>query len=131
MKKINDVIKTIKARKDRSAWDRGVTAYALDLLEELNESIERGWRTEEDDLCNANLIIKSLLNGASDWKEYSFGGCSLISDSDIAERLCTASELKKTRNGDRNPNSRETWLDVQARALYQACNRICKAFTAK
>jgi hypothetical protein len=43
---------------------------------------------------------------------------------DIAERLCTPSELKKTRHGDRKPNSREEWLDVQARALYQASNRI-------
>lgn len=33
-------------------------------------------------------------------------------------------ELKRTDGGMNNPNSRETWLDVQARALYQACNRI-------
>lgn len=39
-------------------------------------------------------------------------------------------ELKRTDRGMNNPNSRETWLDVQARALYQACNRIrtiCRA----
>ncbi len=33
-------------------------------------------------------------------------------------------ELKRTDNGMNAPNSRETWLDVQARALHQACNRI-------
>ena len=39
-------------------------------------------------------------------------------------RVCTPSELKRTDGGMNNPNSRETWLDVQSRALYQACNRI-------
>lgn len=33
-------------------------------------------------------------------------------------------ELKRKHGGTYEPNSRETWLDVQARALYQACNRI-------
>ena len=33
-------------------------------------------------------------------------------------------ELKRKHGGAYEPNSRETWLDVQARALYQACNRI-------
>lgn len=130
MKKINEVISLIEARKDRSAWNKGVNVYALELLEELRESIERGWRTEEDDLCNTKLIRSALLNGAYDWKDYSWGGCSLIYDGDIAARLCTPSELKKTHNGERRPNSREEWLDTQARALYQACNRICKAFNA-
>ena len=69
-----------------------------------------------------------MLNGATDWREYSWGGCSLIYDGDIAERLCTPSELKKTRGGERRPNSREEWLDTQARALYQACNRIIRIY---
>lgn len=33
-------------------------------------------------------------------------------------------ELKRKHGGTYEPNSRETWLDVQARALHQACNRI-------
>jgi hypothetical protein len=63
---------------------------------------------------------KALLNGADNWNESSWGGCYEIYNSDIAERLCTPSELKKTRQGERRPNSREEWLDVQARALHQA-----------
>lgn len=129
MKTYTEVVEMLKNRKDRSAWNRGVNEYALELMEELAESIERGWITE-DEICNTTLIKKALLNGASDWKEYSWGGCSLIYDGDIAERLCTPSELKKTRNGERKPNSREEWLDTQARALSQACNRICRAFNA-
>ena len=51
----------------------------------------------------------------------------MIYDGDIAERLCCPSELKKTRNGERRPNSREEWLDVQARALRQASYMVRRA----
>ena len=61
-----------------------------------------------------------MLNGANNWDVYSWGGCSLIYNEDVAKRLCTPSELKKTRNGERRPNSREAWLETQARALRQA-----------
>ena len=61
-----------------------------------------------------------MLNGARSWHDYSWGGCSLIYDRDIANRVCTISELKKTDNGTKRPNRREEWLDVQARALHQA-----------
>lgn len=129
MKNLHEVVSVIESKKTRSAWDRGVNAYALEMLEELAFNVEHGYTTA-DDLCNCKMIRKALLNGAEDWQQYSWGGCSLIYDSDIAERLCCPSELRKTRNGERRPNSREEWLDVQARALYQACNRIVKAFNA-
>lgn len=129
MKELHEVINTIETKKTRSAWDRGVNAYALEMLEELAFNFAHGYITA-DDLCNGKLIRKALLNGAKDWQQYSWGGCSLIYNSDIAGRLCCPSELRKTRNGERRPNSREEWLDVQARALFQACNRICKAFNS-
>jgi hypothetical protein len=59
--------------------------------------------------------------------QYSYGGCSLIYDCDIAERLCSPSELKRTRDGERSPNAKEEWLDVQARALYQAARLVMRA----
>ena len=133
MKKLAEIISTIESTSPRSAWDRGVKVYALELLEELAESIEQGWR-DEDELCNRSMIERALLNGASSWNEYSWGGCSLIYNIDIAKRLCTPSEFRKvTRNGEshfelKDPNAREQWLDTRARALYQACNQICKAF---
>ena len=107
----------IEARKGRSAWDKGVNAYALDLLDNLAE-------LAPDDLSDRAIISAALLNGASNWQQYSYGGGALIYDSDIAEQLCTPSELKRCRNGERNPNSRESWLDVQARALHQAGLRV-------
>ena len=106
-----NIIKALQEKMDRSAWNKAVTIYALEILEELN--------TEE-------VTREALLNGASDWNQYSWGRCSLIYNSDIAERICTPSELKKRNGGEWRPNCNEEWLDVQARALSQACNRIMK-----
>lgn len=117
---------TLDQRKDRSAWDKGVTVYALELVEQLADAV-RGGYIDADDLMAPRMLRKALLNGADDWSTYSWGGCSLIYNSDIAERLCCPSELKRTRNGARRPNSREEWLDTQARALHQAANRVYKA----
>lgn len=115
--------KALEARKDRSAWSKGVTVYALELVEQLAEAAEGGY-IDAEDLTAPRMLRKALLNGADDWSAYSWGGCSLIYDSDIAERLCCPSELKRTRNGERRPNSREEWLDTQARALSQAEARV-------
>lgn len=115
--------KELEARKDRSAWDKGVTKYALELVEQLAEAAEGGY-IDADGLTAPRMLRKALLNGADDWSAYSWGGCSLIYNSDIAERLCCPSELKRTRNGERRPNGREEWLDTQARALSQAEARV-------
>ena len=127
MKNYNDIItaarEELSNRKDRRAWNKGVTVYALELLAEVEESITGGWN-DADILESPKLIEKAMLNGASDWNQYSWGGCSLIYDRDIAERLSNPTELKITRNGERKPNAREEWLDTQARALWQAARRV-------
>ena len=121
---LDKVAAELEAHKDRSAWDRGVNAYALELVEELRErAAYEGRNPEPGKECR-----EWMLNGAQDWNQYSLGGSSLIYDGDIAERLCTPSELKKTRHGERRPNSREEWLDTQARALTQACNRVARVY---
>lgn len=125
MTNIEKLYQSIESEKQRSAWDKGVTQYALEMVEQLSEQINGGY-FEELDLTESKKVRAALLNGAADWSQYSWGGCSLIYDSDIAERLCSPSELKKTRNGERRPNSREEWLDTQARALFQAANRVCR-----
>ena len=114
----------LEARNDRSAWNKGVNAYAFELVEELEERA----RYEGHDPKPGTECREWMLNGAQNWSEYSWGGSSLIYNEDIAERLCTPSELKKTRNGERRPNAREEWLDTQARALYQASNRIARIY---
>lgn len=125
MENIEKLYQSIESEKQRSAWDKGVTKYALEFVEQLGERINGGY-FEELDLTESKKVRAALLNGAANWSQYSWGGSALIYNGDIAERLCCPSELKKTRNGERRPNSREEWLDVQARALYQAANRVCR-----
>ena len=114
----------LEERKDRSAWQKGVTLYAFELVQELQERAEYEGRNPEP----GKDCREWMLNGAQDWEQYSWGGSSLICNSDIAERLCCPSELKRTRNGERRPNSREEWLDTQARALYQAASRVMRLY---
>lgn len=112
------IIDELEGRKDRSAWGRAVTEDALDMMEGI------GPECADDFPANTEEIERLLLNGAADWSAYSYGGSALIYDADIAERYCTPSELKNRRGGELPPNRREGWLDVQARALHQACRRI-------
>ena len=114
------LLEAVSAHKaGRSAWSRGVHAYAVELVEGLDSSA---------DLGNEVMLQKALLNGASSWAHYSEGGAALCYDADIAERLCSPSELKRLKWGMRAPNSRENWIDVQARALWQAHNVAEKAW---
>lgn len=111
MKKM-ELLKKIEEKKARSAWERGVKDYAIELIDYSD--------IEEFKYIDYKTLEYALLNGAEDWQRYSYGGCSLIFDGDIATRLCTPSELKIKKNGDLQPNKNETWLDIQARALRQA-----------
>jgi len=115
MKTNKQLTELIESTPARSAWGKGVKAYALELIE----------AAEVDPLpTDKEALKKELLNGADNWTQYSQGGSALIYDADICERLASPSEQKKTRNGERQPNPRETWLDCQARALYQAFHLI-------
>lgn len=121
---LDTVTADIKARRDRSAWDRGVSAYALELIDSIVERAEYEKHYPE----TVAELIDYALNGARDWEQYSWGGSALIYDCDIAERLCYPSELKRVKGGERRPNAREEWLDTQARALRQAYTRIKRAW---
>ena len=111
-------LENLKAVKCRSAWSKGVKEYAYSLLD--NIFLHRDYKA----ITNFKALHEVLLNGAPDWKRFSWGGCALIYDEDIAENLCSPSELKKCKNGMLGPNKKEKWLDVQARALFQAENLI-------
>lgn len=124
---LKKALENLESRADRSAWDRGVTAYARELLGGVVENVEGGYYAAPQTRAE---FERAAMNGATSWAQYSAGGCALIYDGDIAERLCTPSELKKKRGGELNPNSRETWLDTQARALFQAAGRAWKAVRA-
>ena len=115
-----ELLAAVSAHKaGRGAWSRGVHAYAVELVESLEDNV---------DLSNEVMLQKELLNGASSWREYSEGGCALVYDADIAERLCPPSAVKRTKWGMLPPNGRETWLDCQARALWQAHKVVERAW---
>lgn len=117
---------SLSEKPTRSAWSKGVKAYAFDILDNFKEWADNGYFPP--------LIEKSAMNGARNWQEYSYGGSSLLYDSDIAERLCSPSELRRVRMAEspyggvrQMANGRETWLDCQARALFQAWQMIEQA----
>lgn len=117
MKKI-ELLQAIENSPARSAWAKGVKEYAFELVEGLDLD------DDAEIVKGENLSTEILLNGAESWLQYSWGGNALIYDGDIAFRLCTPSELKRTADGVKRPNGREAWLDVQSRALYQAAALI-------
>lgn len=113
--KVIDIRKAIESLPaERSAWRRGVRQYAMDLIEDLPDFQD----------LNPENSRGVLLNGAVSWKEWAYGGCGLVYDCAIAERLCTPSELRKKRGGELEPSLRESWLDVEARAVGQAAAAI-------
>lgn len=122
---IRELYDEIIKQKPYSAWSKGVKQYAVDLLE---SEIEDNY----GNLCFKFScdLEKMLLSGASVWQEYSEGGCALIYNEDICRRLCPPYLIKKKKNGSLQPNSEESWIDVQARALHQAWRLIQGTFWA-
>ena len=109
--KVDEIRKALDAYKpQRGIWNEGVKDYAFDLLEILNdEYTEKDFNSE-----NIKELKNILLNGASDWLQYSQGGCSLIYDYEIKERLVCPSQ--RNRHFD--------CIYMQARALNNAWNLI-------
>lgn len=124
-KTVEAIAQKVEAHKTRSAWDRGVKAYAEELVEKLREAVEGGY-VDADDLSNRRLFERAMLNGAADWRQYSEGGSALCYDCQIAERMCAPWELRKTDGGCKDPNPRESWIDVQSRALTQAAQLVLR-----
>ena len=122
---INDLRITINNPRPSSAWERGVRVYANELLDELLKRAASGcmvyggetldglldrngndfgriYRLSGDPSSRDRILETALLNGARNWAEYS-------------ERLCAPARR------------RERWLDMQARALWQASQLIAQA----
>ncbi len=130
VKELQDYVNNLKIKRP-SKWSQAVKEDAVWLLGNFIE-----WHGEDSAFSKDN--VKELLNGADNWEQYSYGGSAYAYDSDIARHYCTESELKKIGlidygNGfysnPNPPNSKESWLDVQARALYQASELIKKSVT--
>lgn len=115
---------------NRSKWTRGVQIAADELLEKLGGRICGVPTAEElwERLIVPTAVPLSAHNRAYEFARlWSFGGCALICDEDIAERYSTHAEIRRLRRADgslRQPNREETWLELQARALHQAMESL-------
>lgn len=108
MKNFTKIIENYNSIKPRSKWSQAVKDYAEDLI----------YFIELNELTKTEITEKTLLNGAKDWQEYSCGGCSLIYNEDIAQRICTPSEYKRFKNNGLK------LLEAQGCALYQAAKAL-------
>lgn len=116
---LSTLYQIIEASPARSAWSRGVRSYALDIIDDITEFVKFNLSNGYE----LPLISEDCaLNGAGDWDCYAAGGCgaALIWADEIAERLCTPSELRiyQKRGGDT--------IGWQGRALFQAWRLIAE-----
>lgn len=114
-------------KNDKSKWAKGVRRYAAEMVANLD-----AWGGDIRDIFHAidckdtNALHFYLLDGAKDWEQYARdgSGIALAYNEGIADRLATPSEIKRRTNkaGQLSymANSREDWIDVEARALWQA-----------
>ena len=123
-KNIQAVANEVEKANIRSAWARGVQFYAGMLLDRFEEWREWNEANGED---VPELDEATALNGASSWTAWAYGGCGLVYNYSICVALCTTSEKVRTDYGAKQPNPRETWLDVEARAARQAWRMIAEA----
>ena len=120
----NEIIAKLDAMNPRSAWKKGVLRYAYILLENVFDGIKCEYFNPFEVDITDYLVAKYCYNGVRNATEYSYGGRALIYDEAIAIQLCTMGELRRCNFGRKQPNNRETWLDVQARALFQAAELL-------
>ena len=99
-----------EASRARSAWERGVKEYALELMQDLDGS----------EALDLKTLEKRLLNGADDWQHYSAGASALVYDEDIAERLFPPSRRRRAVNAG-------GLIEAQGRALAQAYRLVRRA----
>lgn len=107
----------VSSSSARSAWSRGVRAYALDLLDSIKELSNYEMNNTGEYLAISEEVA---LNGAGSWSNYAAGGCGLVYTSAILERLCTASELRRLNRSDIDA------IEIEGRALFQAWRLIAE-----
>lgn len=109
----NIIILEFKKQIRISKSDRAKLYYINDLLESLEDmEIIKDLKDYTKD-----QLERLLLNGADNWLHYSYSGCSLCYNSEIADRILTPSQQKRYHSSD--------WLlTQQAYLLRSAFNWI-------
>lgn len=143
--KLEELKKELEAKqaKARSAWDKGVYSYAVEMVENIqgDSTMSQKENAEDHDVSDfLNHVDGRGISICAFWtvddrikvrhlaESVSWGGNFDIYNSSIVERLCTPSENKRYNAGrmQNGPKSREKWMDTQARAVNYAIWRIHK-----
>ena len=88
----------------RSCEEKCICEYCFDFMHFLKE--------EKIKEISLQGLLKTLLNGSENWRDYSYSGNALIYDYQIAERFRL------------DPNKDEKWLDLQSYALQKAYDKV-------
>lgn len=105
-----------------TAWNEGVRNYAIDLFNTLVDNFDTEMKK-----CNpiyiTNLTEEDLLDGATNWREYSWHGhtCANIYDRDIQKTLAPNDPTTGSFN-----RVGKAWLDLQAEALEEAAKILLR-----
>lgn len=105
----------------RGIYQKAICQYALELCENIADD-HTTTAEELEHLESITNLKERALNGASDWNNYSWCGCSLCYNYDILNRLFCPSLVKKYANSD-SVRGRHL-LDYQAKALAKAFSKI-------
>ena len=105
----------------RGAYQKAICQYAFELCDNIADNYI-STAEELEHLESITNLKERALNGASDWEQYSWGGCSLCYNYDILSRLFCKSIVKKYENAD-SVRGRHL-LDYQAAALSRAFSKI-------
>lgn len=93
--------------------------FAFNLIDAINRDGlgNESWGVVENvaDTVNYFGSLDLVLNGASGWHQYSYGGCALVYNGDIAKVVFTPAQFAKWEQGRKV--TAEPLLDIQARAL--------------
>lgn len=121
---INTLRKEVEAiNNGRSKWRRAIKEDALDIIDSMQEALNIN---DTDTLPESVQELKAIaLNGAEDWKQYSWGGCALVYNDTIKAHYLTDSEIRRHR-GEIFEGMH--LLDLQAWALLQAWQMVLDAF---
>lgn len=99
-----------KTEQKRGQWNKTMAYYAYFLLDSYIDICK--WRADQNEAI-PDLSLDLVLNGASGWHQYSYGGCALVYDGDIAKTVFTPAQFTKWEQGRKVTD--EPLLDIQAR----------------
>ena len=111
----NEIAYQIVHRPWSGQFELQTLYYAFELLEQV---------AEKNDLQNVQSFTDfqtKCLAGAPDWNRFSYGGCSLVSEYEIAKRFLPNLVGDKT---PKPPHAAADWMEVQAKVLPMACRRL-------